>query len=74
MTCAACEVGNVGTVGKFARLMDLMTFDTIVKFLVLHMRFVAVQAVRLVTVLVVAKAAVNFCMGARSGINLCNNS
>jgi hypothetical protein len=70
MTCAAGKIGNVGAVGKGQGLMDLMTHDAVLKFLLLHMGFVAVQAVRLVTVFVMAEGAVNRCMGARSSSNL----
>jgi hypothetical protein len=73
MACAACKVGNVRTIGKGQGLMDLMTHDAVLKFLLLHMGFVAVQAVRLVPVFVMTEGAVNRCMGARSSSNLFDN-
>lgn len=42
MTCAAGKVGNVTTVGKLQGLMNLMTLDTVLKFLFFNMRFMAV--------------------------------
>jgi hypothetical protein len=73
VTGATVPVGNFGTIGKLQGLMDLVTFDTVRELLLFDMRLVAVQAVRLVTMFVVAEGTVNLCMGAWCCVNLCNN-
>ena len=59
MTGSAVPVGNFGAVSKLQGLMDLVTFDTVCKFLLFNMLLVAVEAVRLVTMFVMAEGTVN---------------
>lgn len=55
MACAASKVGNICAVGKCKRLVDLMTFYAVFEFLFFNVWFMAIHAVRFVTMFVVAE-------------------
>ena len=56
------------------RLVNLVTDYTISKLLLFHVRFMTVQAVRLVTVFIVTERTVNLCMRAWHSVNHLDNT
>lgn len=73
MACAAVAVGYFSAIGKRQGLMCLVTPDAVLEFLVFDMRLVAAQAVRPVTMFVVAEGAIYHCMGTWIGVNFRDN-
>lgn len=62
MAGSAVLVGNFFTVGKGQWLVHLVTLDTVCEFLPFCMWFMAVQAVRLISVGVMTEGAIHFGM------------
>lgn len=74
MAGTAVFIWHFFTISKCKRLMNLMTLHTICKLLSLTMGLMAIQTVRLISVLVMAECTVNFSMSTWGTVNLLHNT